>query len=50
MPQNCPYCKTLLAITPLGYLCMAKTNDGGHVCGTTIGDPDQVDKNARAKK
>ena len=41
--QVCPYCKTMLAITPLGYLCMAKTNEG-HTCGSTIGDADQVRK------
>lgn len=45
--QNCPYCKTMLTMTPLGYVCLAKTNDGGHVCGSTIGDSDQVRKDKK---
>lgn len=45
--QICPYCKTMLAMTPLGYLCMAKTGDNGHVCGSTIGDSEQVRKETK---
>jgi hypothetical protein len=45
--MNCPYCKEVTVPTPLGMLCVAKTNEKGRMCGTTLGDSEQVRKEVK---
>lgn len=46
--MTCPYCKSEMAPQPLGYVCEAKTGEGKHVCGASVGNTDRVRKDVKS--